>query len=151
MLARPLPRHVGRALPLFVASTERQKQQLKRRRNQQVVLPNASLSALEQMAVRAPTLRQYQRSIEVFLEWCRRRHMDWTTDAELDDRLTLLFDEMYFHGQPAESGSTLIAAIKHGMPAFRRQGAALLPRAARVLAAWRRMAPPRQRLPRPLV
>lgn len=58
-------------------------------------------------------------------------------------------DTWFFGGRDAEEGSKLIAAMKHAIPALRRHGCMRLPRAERGLAAWRKLAPGRQRAPLP--
>ena len=109
------------------------------------------MSFLESAAVRVPTLVDYHKRATEFVGWCRSRSLTWRLDTELDYILTLYMDEKFFKGESVEDSSKTLASLKHFVPAISRAGAAALPRALRALGAWRRLAPPRQRLPLPLL
>ena len=109
------------------------------------------LSFLENVAVKAPTLRSYTLRIRLFTEWCSSRRVQWTTDIGLDSALVEYLDELFFKGMSADDGSKLIAGLKYFLPSLSRTGPASLPRAVRALTGWRKTAPTAERLPLPLV
>lgn len=108
------------------------------------------LTYLETIAVKAPTRRLYSRLWAEFINAAAER--DWLPLAthRIDDHLAAeILDEWFFEGLALDDGSKLIAATKHMVPAFRRQGPVRLPRAERALTAWRKASPERQRAPLP--
>jgi hypothetical protein len=109
------------------------------------------LSYLEHLLITESTLKVYQRRAEEFIRFCSARHLDWSTQEQLDETLLIVFDEMYFKGLSSEDGSCLLAAIKYFEPQFSRLGDGRLPRAHRAAKAWSKAVPTQQRLPFPEV
>ena len=72
-----------------------------------------------------------------------------TTDAVLDCRLVDYCDFLYFEGYPGSVGSRLMSALADQTPRFSKSGGGFLPRFARALQAWGRLAPGSTRAPLP--
>lgn len=111
--------------------------------------PLEGLTYLETVAVKATTRRLHRRLWGRFMETAAEGHWLPIVTTSVDDHLAALLDEWFFEGLPPDDGSKLIAAIKHMVPALRRQGPVCLPRSERALTAWRKAAPARQRAPLP--
>jgi len=107
------------------------------------------LSHLEGIAVQEATERQYRDVLLMLVTWATFHRISWGTNGELDVALVTMFDQMFFHGRSVEDASKLVSALKHAIPSLRRDGEALLPRASRAIAAWRKAAPTQQGLPLP--
>ena len=108
-----------------------------------------ALSFLEMRSVTGVTRQVYMKHVRLFIEWCLRHRYDWSGPEELDALLVLLFDELFFKGFAADSGTRVFTAIAFFLPAVSKAGQWALPRAFRSLRGWRLAAPPRERLPLP--
>jgi hypothetical protein len=108
-------------------------------------------SFLDNVAVRAPTLRFYPLRIRLFTESCSSRRVQSTTDIGLDSALVEYLDDVFFRGMSADDGSKIIAGLKYFLPSPSRIGPAAPPSAVRAPTAWQKTAPTAERLPLPLV
>ena len=111
----------------------------------------SGLSFLEETTVRPATAADYKKRASEFIEWCLDDRFGWQTDRELDHILTIYLDKKFFQVDCADDASKFLAGLKQYMPILGRDGPAQLPRAGRVIHAWRKIAPGKQRLPLPLV
>ena len=102
------------------------------------------LSVLEAAAVRPASSANYKRILEAFTVFCQAVRLTWNTELELDAAVVEFLTAMYLDGERSSQGDSLIAALRH---TFSTRTS--LARAARAMKGWRRLAPPRQRLPMP--
>ena len=105
---------------------------------------SVGLSILEASAIRPASQRNYARTLMKFTQFCHFLGLTWTDTESLDATVITFMTAMFLDGEGVHSGAVLVAALRH------LYGKAMsLPRAARALTGWRRLAPPRQRLPLP--
>jgi len=75
---------------------------------------------------------------------------NWTTAAELDVVLTVFMVNLYLDGYDTGTGRTTAAALRFYLPAL-FVGRNVLPRTLRALDGWRKLVPPKMRLPLPKI
>ena len=109
----------------------------------------ATMTLLEQLAVRPNTERSYRQVLQTFIKYCSDRRQDWSNLSDLDRLLAEYFTFRYISGAAANVGSQTVAALAHFTPGLPRQAGTLLPRASRAMQAWRRRTPSLTRLPIP--
>ena len=109
-----------------------------------------SLSYLEQRSIRTPTLQEYIRRGQRFVQYCLEAKWTWSDAPGLDHVLIMYLDQMFWEGLGLDGASHLIAAIKFFVTEVSRLGEFSLPRATRALKGWSLAAPALQRLPLPL-
>ena len=63
----------------------------------------------------------------------------------------MVLDELYFEGELAATGNTLMAALRWLRPEFGREGPLKLPQDALALKGFTKTSPPHSRLPIPMV
>ena len=106
--------------------------------------PALGLSLLEAAAIRPRSQANYVQSLVRFTQYCHFLGLTWLDADGLDATVIAYMTALYMDGEGVHAGEVLIAALRYTL------GTALsLPRAARSLKGWRRLAPPRQRLPLP--
>ena len=108
-------------------------------------------SFLESAAVLPATARSYRRFTEAFLEWMVSHSLDFACAEELDDHVTNYLGEAFFKGMSSSDAAKTVAGIQHHFPKVQRLGSWQIPRTRRVLKAWAKLAPARQRLPLPWI
>ena len=102
-------------------------------------------SLTEICSVQLPTLHQYLRHLQVVYRYVEEHGIQAGSSAQMDAMLTQLFDKLYLDGHPPDLGSKIVAAINCFFPDAKGS----LPRAARSLKGWARLAPQRTRAPLP--
>ncbi|CAK0905964.1 unnamed protein product, partial [Prorocentrum cordatum] len=110
--------------------------------------PGAGHSFLEQESVSAATRRDYQRRAHDFYLWAEHSRLVTVTEEQLDETLVIYFHEQFLEGGESTDAWKLFASL-----AFEGRHLGLkcssLPRATRAARGWRKLAPPRSRLPLP--
>ena len=69
----------------------------------------------------------YAAAVEWFKEWTVLNAVDWSSPPELDAALVEFFEDIYFQGHQASSGSCLVAALEHFHPCLAGIRSASLP------------------------
>ncbi|CAK0824742.1 unnamed protein product, partial [Prorocentrum cordatum] len=110
--------------------------------------PGASHSFLEQESVSAATRRDYERRAHSFYLWAEHSRLETVTEEQLDETLAIYFHEQFLEGGESTDAWKLFASLAF---AGRHLGlkCSSLPRATRAARGWRKLAPPRSRLPLP--
>ncbi|CAK0857973.1 unnamed protein product, partial [Prorocentrum cordatum] len=107
------------------------------------------MSVLEKIAVRPGTVLLYQRTLRLFLDFCRVAKVSWVDAPGLDDVVVEYLNSMYMEGHGADEASRLLAALGYVFPELYKKTRALLPRATRCAVSWCRRTPAQSRLPLP--
>ena len=103
-------------------------------------LEGSSQTLLEERCVTPLTMQRYRESIKKFEKWCIASKTAINEVELLDAALALFFQEQFLEGQHAHVGEYLLAAVLALRPGCGRRAGAPLPRAARALKGWRRLA-----------
>ncbi|CAK0855216.1 unnamed protein product, partial [Prorocentrum cordatum] len=107
-------------------------------------------TVLEQESATAKTKEDYERRLERFFGFCSINGLALDTDLLLEEALAECMDLLFAQGEPCNSGAKLLAAVGHRWPRLHHAGRLLkLPRVAKALQGWRRLAPPVTRAPVP--
>ena len=103
-------------------------------------------SLLERKAVTDAVRRQYSLALRRHLA----DHVELAkqTDDSLDKAVVKAMNTLHLAGEEVSAGEKLFAATTDKHPSFGRHGPRKLPRALRCLKGWRKMAPPRSRVPK---
>ncbi|CAL1136372.1 unnamed protein product [Cladocopium goreaui] len=104
----------------------------------------AQMSMLERVSVNGPQRRQYATYLRAFKDFCKEQGLAWlplSPDAVLAD----FCDELFLDVQSAAVGEKTIAAVEF----YHIELKGKLLRAKRALKGWRKLAPPKSRLPLP--
>ena len=119
---------------------------VKRRRvpRAQDCAPLCGLTLLEAAAVRPTSAESYRKTLQAFTAFCQSTRSSWGSEEELDAVAVAYLTALYLDGEGSFVGDSLIAALRH---VFTTRTS--LPRTARALKGWRKLAPSRQRLPLP--
>ena len=105
-------------------------------------------SLLERRSVRASTERDYQQRYGEFRTWCRRSRLSIRTKSDLQTALIYRMHEMYFDGDLCHEAEKLMASVTYERVDMQK-GLVDLPRARLALEGFRKLSPPRSRLPLP--
>jgi len=106
------------------------------------------LTVLDTNVVTDRTSRQYRLHMATFMVWCQWEGADWTTALQLDAVLAVFFVHLFLDGYDVASGRGTVTALRHFLPGL-LGGGLPMPRSSRALVGWRKLAPPRMRLPLP--
>ena len=109
------------------------------------------LSFLENATIRPGTRREYERKVQLFLEWVGEHQTDWDSYGQLDQLLVEFFDEKFFQGYTSDEGAKLLAGLCFFDIKLYKTIISTLPRAHRAMKGWMKTGPADQRLPFPLV
>jgi len=104
---------------------------------------------LEEAAVRPTTEEKYREVAMRFVEWCRLEGVDWTSRDGLDVAVVRFLCVLFQDGFESGTGSALVSALRHFMPALSTAKKEPLPRCERAMQGWRRLTPGKMRLPIP--
>ena len=104
------------------------------------------MTYLEIRSVRNPTLKDYQRRIELFNHWLLSQQLRPLNATLMDECLVEYLQDMFDDGRGVNDGVRTLAAIRFFHPSM---GTALL-RSSRALKGWQLAAPPMQRMPLPI-
>ena len=159
MLARA--ENSGAARPALVdmvatqqKAREFEKPRLKRQRRAHTVAADLDQSsartALQQLSVTAPTLKQYEKILAELATWITSRRASPLCEEEWDALVAAWMDEWFFEGQGANSGEKLLAAVLWKLPQFGRSAGGRMIQSRQALKGWRRVFPPGGRLPLPM-
>lgn len=99
-------------------------------------------SYLETRAVTDRTREEYVTRLKCFSEFAEQHGMSLSPVEKLDEALADRADYLYFEGFNAGTGGKLLGAMLNAAPELQGK----LPRFARALKAWRRLAPGRTRV-----
>ena len=107
------------------------------------------MSHLQVNSVKSTTRSMYFRAWMALLNWLEEVVLPHGTEAEMDASLVAFFDYQYFEGEHSSLGQQTLASVTHFRPEWGRQHGVRLAQARQALRGWRRLAPPRSRLPTP--
>ena len=110
-----------------------------------------SLTLLEAAAVRPSTVDTYQRAVSEFILLAQLGNRNWTSAAGLDVVMVEFLEVLFLDGAPLGSASATLAGIKHFLREHSAKNLTALPRCARAIKGWEKLAPAAQRLPMPRV
>jgi integrase len=108
-----------------------------------------NLSVLQTSSVAPATQRDYYQTYQRVLEWESQIGVSATCEQTMDEILTSLFDFWYLEGEEASLGSKTLAAVMYFRKEFSRNAGARLLGARQAIKGWRKLAPPKSRLPLP--
>ncbi|CAK0834874.1 unnamed protein product, partial [Prorocentrum cordatum] len=114
------------------------------RRSTAVRLPG--MTVLEAASIKPRTRDRYQKIFADFLEWANGRRL--TTEDLVDQAIAEWLDVLYLGGEDLSAGSWAYAAVTF-FTGLNKASGALMPRSRRALQGFRKLAPPRSRLPMP--
>jgi len=125
------------------------------RRKKEVVTEDSDLEfgntmgALELASISAEQRRQYKSYLEAFKLFCKDQNLGWPVEGEWEIDVTLsdFFDDLFLAGKSSATGEKTLAAVEFMF----LQHKGKLMRARRSLKGWRKIDPPRSRLPLPRV
>ena len=106
----------------------------------------AGLSILEAAAVRQASWVNHCRLLRLITQYSLLMQVSWTSSQKLGAAAVNSMVACYRDGEPASTGSLLIAALRHLYST-----SLSLPRACRAVRGWSKLRPPLQRLPLPRV
>ena len=101
---------------------------------------------LEAASIKPRTRVRYEEIFRDFLVWANG--MPLTTEDQVDEGIAMWLDELYFDGEDLSAGSWAYAAVTF-FTGLNKASGALMPRSRRALQGFRKLAPPRSRLPMP--
>lgn len=104
--------------------------------------------SLRKNSVGPETLANYQKHWGAFLRWCRVKASDITNMASLDSQVTAYLEFLYLEGEDLSAANYLVASVMFHVPGCK--GLSTLPKAQQSMKGWRRLCPPRSRMPIPL-
>ena len=105
---------------------------------------------LERRSVTTPTEESYLHRVVNFYRWCDRMGTNHDHVDELEVSLLMWMEEQFFEGESVQTGTSMFAAIMYTRVDLKRTQHAL-PRARTALRGWKKLAPPKSRLPLPWV
>jgi hypothetical protein len=149
---RPLRKRPSSALAVLPAlseeANEKREEKAARRQARRPSVPSA-LGHLRESSVRPSTAAEYHALYEAYLQSTlgepSRRLM---ADADVvDDILAETMEELYYEGLPPSEGQKLKAATMFILPQLKAAGPRSLPKSTQALKGWRKLDPPRSRLP----
>eukprot|EP00971_Amphidinium_carterae_P274794 5452987-Amphidinium_carterae.1 len=147
MQAVPVPMASSRRRQLETRSAER----VKRAR---VMQPSAMPGQLGRLSVRPATVRRYQLLWDIvrakLAQLNLNEHLVLISASSLDTVLAQVIEDMFLDGEPAHQGTALMAAVGWMVPRYSRWGQDCLPLCSQTLAGFKRLAPPKTRLPLPM-
>ena len=94
--------------------------------------------------------KNYQKQLDKFMKFVEQEDRRLRTDPEVDACLADLSVESFLMGDQAFVGEKTMAAFQDKFPDVSKFGVRKTPRAHRALKGWRKLAPPRSRVPRAL-
>ena len=114
------------------------------RRAAAVRLPG--MTVLEAASIQPRTRNRYQEIFRDFLVWSNARAL--TSEDLVDEAIAEWLDELFLDGEDLSAGSWAYAAVTF-FTGLNKASGALMPRCRRALRGFRKLAPPRSRLPMP--
>eukprot|EP00438_Fugacium_kawagutii_P025616 Skav209719 [mRNA] locus=scaffold528:209114:215555:- [translate_table: standard] len=139
----PTARPLTWDIEMSSASSSKKKQMRSRRRSQQSV--QAPARSLAQASVSAQTLRKYQELWARLHAWASRPMANHMESEDLDRLLTQYLEVLYLDGSDLSAANYLVAAAVFHVPSAKGQ----LPLTQQSLKGWRKLCPPRARMPIP--
>lgn len=104
-------------------------------------------SFLRASSVGTATLENYQRHWQEFTTWCKKKKLSIIKEAELDRALVQYLDVVYAAGEGLGIGNYVKASVLFHRPELK--GRLGLPKTQQALKGWRRLNPPKSRMPIP--
>eukprot|EP00435_Cladocopium_sp_Y103_P063778 s336_g25.t1 len=104
------------------------------------------LTYLETRSVREPTLKDYQRRLELFNKWLMIQQLRPIDATSMDECLVEYLQDLFDDGKGVNDGVRTLAAIRFFQPSM----AMSLLRSSRALKGWHLASPPLQRMPLPI-
>ena len=103
------------------------------------------ITALEAKSISEEQQSQYSFYLQRFKDFCKENKLPWPIRAKADETLADYFDVLYLEGKGVNYGEKTLAAVE-----FYSQGLkGKMVRSRRALRGWRKLVPPRSRLPLP--
>lgn len=110
---------------------------------------HAPRSFLEVNSVSEGTVREYAKRVWEFSQWAGVAEVGSLSAEELDGLLVEFLDEAYFRGRNHDTAEKLLAALQFTCEGVRLNWPTSVPRALRVAAGFKRLAPGHSRAPLP--
>ncbi|CAK0871903.1 unnamed protein product [Prorocentrum cordatum] len=104
------------------------------------------MTVLEAASIKPRTRDRYQEIFADFLVWANGRRL--TTEDLVDQAIAEWLGDLYLGGEDLSAGSRAYAAVTF-FAGLNKASGALMPRSRRALQGFRKLAPPRSRLPMP--
>lgn len=104
-------------------------------------------SFLRASSVGTATLENYQRHWQEFTTWCKKKKLSIIKEVELDRALVQYLDVVYAAGEGLGIGNYVKASVLFHHPELK--GRLGLPKTQQALKGWRRLNPPKSRMPIP--
>ena len=108
-----------------------------------------AISFLEHRSVTAPVARNYLRSANQFLDYCRDNGLRLDVVHMVDGAMASFLNDLYMKGHGPSTAEHVVAGFVHRVPEYGNQGMARLPRTARCLKGFRSLVRPKTRRPHP--
>ncbi|CAJ1362253.1 unnamed protein product [Effrenium voratum] len=103
------------------------------------------LTELEQKSISTEQEAQYSSYLRRFKDFCKESGLVWPLRGKVDETLADYFDVLYLDGQGVNAGEKTLAAVEFYFHAVKGK----MMRSRRALRGWRKVRPPRSRLPLP--
>ena len=107
----------------------------------------ADFGFLEQAAVQEKTFKRYMGFVRALAAFGGGRPLERLSATELDGLMVDWMEDRYCEGGDSNEGAQMLSAVQALWPEFGRLGPQCLPRAARSLRGWSRLAPGASRPP----
>ncbi|OLQ10494.1 hypothetical protein AK812_SmicGene5815 [Symbiodinium microadriaticum] len=122
----------------------KQKQRAARRRQAKLDNPGKTL---RRSSVSSKTLKTYDKIWKEFQQWSQGRVHSQTSFQDLDSLLTAYLEHIYEQGEDLSKANYVTAAVIFNRPGSK--GLAAMPMAQQSMKGWRKLCPPRSRMPIP--
>ena len=119
----------------------------RRASRRKTVAANNPNKTLRNSSVGPGTLVKYQHHWHVFKDWCSHQVHEESSPQELDLQLSLYLEELYLAGEDLSVANYVTAAVMFHVPGCKSMKG--LPKSQQSMRGWRRLCPPRSRLPVP--
>ena len=110
-----------------------------------------ALSTLERGTVRPTTEKRYLGLAADFADWTGNPQWDLLPVEKIDLMIVEYLEELFYAGYNCNTGEQIVASLIYSSPMLSRLGKASLPRGARALRGFRKLAPGASRAPLPWV
>lgn len=125
----------------------RSKKSRRAARRQAVAAPEGEMGLLRSASVSKVTKERYEKMFGALEDFARRGRLEMASREDVDAVASLFLENKYLEGEDMSMGSYAVAAITHFRPDLK--GPHGLPRTQQALKGWRKLCPPRSRMPLP--
>lgn len=117
----------------------------KRQREEQL----EEVGSLRQASVGSSCRARYQECWERLISHCGRKLNSKTPAGTVDQKVSGFLDQMFANGEDLSQGQYMVAATMFMLPHLRSPKYTLMPLTKQSLQGWRKLDPPKSRLPMP--